>query len=94
MTMHSVELEQAVIGGLLIDPDQYPDVCVHLTPESFVGRFEREAYTTIATLCDKGARIDFLTVAEECEKSRPTGEWLIYLANLQKNTPSAGNVVS
>lgn len=94
MTMHSVELEQAVIGGLLIDPDQYPDVCVHLTPGSFVGGFEREAYTTIATLCDKGARIDFLTVAEECEKSRPTGEWLIYLANLQKNTPSAANVVS
>lgn len=93
MTLHNAELEQAVIGGLLIDPDQWPDVCVWIAPESFVGDFERVAYTTIAAMHEKGARIDFLTVADECEKVRPTGEWLIYLANLQKNTPSAANVV-
>ena len=93
MTLHNAELEQAVIGGLLIDPDQYPDVCLSLASDSFVGDFERVAYTTIAMLWEKGARIDFLTVADECEKIRPTGEWLIYLANLHRNTPSAANVV-
>lgn len=92
--LHNVELEQAVIGGLLIDPDQWPEVWPYVASDSFVGAFEREAYTTIEAMFGKGVRIDFLTVADECEKNRPTGEWLIYLAKLEKNTPSAANLVS
>lgn len=88
------DLERSVIGALLIDPDQLPDVRASLASESFTGAFERVAYTTIATLSDKGVTIDFLTVADECEKQMPTGNWLTYLANLSRSVPSAVNVLA
>ena len=88
------ELERSVIGALLIDPDQLPDVLACLPTESFTGAFERVAYTEVAALHQNGSTIDFLTVADACEKAMPTGDWLTYLANLSRSVPSAVNVLA
>jgi replicative DNA helicase len=94
MKLYSLELEQSVIGSILIDPDLLPDIQASLPPESFYSVPERVAYTTIATLAQKGSQIDFLTVSDELEKSHPGHGWLQYLATVAKNTPSTANVLS
>ena len=93
MILYNADIERAIIGAILIDPDTLPDIRAVLPIESFYGRFEREAYTSIAGMADKGAQIDFLTVADDLEKRHPGHDWLIQLAEIAKNTPSTANVL-
>jgi replicative DNA helicase len=94
MKLFSLELEQSVIGSILIDPDTLPDIRASVPPESFYSGLERVAYTTIATMSENGSQIDFLTVSNELEKEHPGHDWLTYLATVAKNVPSTANVVT
>lgn len=94
MKLYSLELEQSVIGAILIDPDTLPDIRASVPPESFYSGLERVAYTTIATMSENGSQIDFLTVSNELEKNHPGHDWLTYLATVAKNVPSTANVVT
>ena len=80
MKLFSLELEQSVIGSILIDPDTLPDIRASVPPESFYSGLERVAYTTIAAMAENGSQIDFLTVSNELEKAHPGHDWLTYLA--------------
>lgn len=94
MKLYSHEFEQAVIGAILIDPDILPDIQARLPPESFYSAMDRLAYTTIATLSQKGSQIDFLTVSDELEKDHPGHQWMNYLASVASHTPSTLNALA
>lgn len=94
MKFYNLELEQSIIGSLLIDPDILPDIRARLPLESFYSPPERYAYGTIAGMADKRLQIDFLTVSDELEKSHPGHDWLPHLANLARNVPSTVNALT
>lgn len=94
MKLFSPEFEQAVIGSLLLDADLWPDIRSRLSPEAFHGVLERGVYTTIATMVEKRLQIDFMTVADELDKTDPSHPWLVYLADLARSVPSTANALT
>lgn len=94
MKLHSTEFEQSVLGSLLLDPDLYPDIRSRLAPEAFYGVLERGVYTTIASMVEKRSQVDFMTVADELDKTDPGHPWLTYLADMARNVPSTVNALA
>lgn len=91
---HSVEAEQSVIGGLLLDANAYDRIADLLLDVDFYRADHRLIYRHIAMLCNAGKPVDTITVAESLENS---GELqnvggLAYVGALAQNTPSAANI--
>jgi replicative DNA helicase len=93
---HSVEAEQSVIGGLLLDNQAWDRVSDLIVADDFYRREHRLLFDAVAALCQEGSPADVVTVCERLDK---TGELeqvggLSYIATLANNTPSAANVVA
>jgi len=93
---HSVEAEQSVIGGLLLDNRAWDRVGDVITADDFYRREHRLIFNVIAALSEEASPADVVTVSEKLEKS---GELeavggLSYLASIANNTPSAANIVA
>ena len=91
---HSVEAEQAVLGGLLLDNQAWDRIADLVGEEDFYRQDHRQILRAIALLIDAGKPADAVTVAEAL---RGRGELenaggLAYLAALAGNTPSAANI--
>jgi len=91
---HSIESEQAVLGGLLLDKDSWLKVVEKLQPEDFYRNDHRIIYHAIASLEAESKPYDIVTVAEwlESHKQLDQAGGLAYLAALAENTPSASNI--
>jgi replicative DNA helicase len=92
----SVEAEQSVLGGLLLDNQSWDRIADILTADDFYRREHRLIFSAIATLCEESSPADVVTVSEWLERS---GELehaggLAYLGSLANNTPSAANIVA
>ena len=91
---HSIEAEQSVLGGLLLD-NQAWDRMGHLLGEGDFYRDEhRRIFRQIRRLLESAKPADVVTVAEALEaagESEQTGG-LAYLGELAQNTPSAANI--
>jgi replicative DNA helicase len=92
----SVEAEQSVLGGLLLDNQSWDRIADILTADDFYRREHRLAFNAIAALCEESSPADVVTVSEWLERS---GELehaggLAYLGSLANNTPSAANIVA
>jgi replicative DNA helicase len=94
MELHNKSFEQSVIGGLLIDPAMFADVRGIVTCFDFYNEECRSAFEAMIKLADQNQIFDFMVIADELEKTFPTGKWLTNLATIQRNTPSAANVVN
>ncbi len=93
---YSHDLEESVIGGLLVDNDKWPEVAAIITPDDFYSKPCRELYTAIAGLLRKGIPADVATVQDELERKdrlTPIGGFA-YLIEIAKNCPSAANVTA
>jgi len=93
---HSVEAEQSVIGGLLLDNGAWDRVSDTLTADDFYRREHRLIFNAVANLCEQASPADVVTICEQLDK---TGELdavggLSYVASLANNTPSAANIVA
>ncbi|MEW6331901.1 MAG: replicative DNA helicase [Pseudomonadota bacterium] len=92
----SVEAEQSVLGGLLLDNQSWDRIADILTADDFYRREHRLIFNAIAALCEESSPADVVTVSEWLER---TGELehaggLAYLGSLANNTPSAANIVA
>lgn len=85
--LFSIEAEQTTIGALLIDNAGWQLVGQRLLPEMFFRHDHREVMTVIAGLCAKGIPADPFTVASNLKEPD-----LVYLCELQRNTPSARTI--
>ena len=94
MPPHSVEAEQSVIGGLMLDNSTWQAVEDRVQEEDFYRRDHRVVFAAIKELFGKETPADVLTVSEALkangELENIGGE--IYLFELAKNTPSAANI--
>ena len=91
---HSIEAEQAVLGGLFLDKDALIKVVERVQADDFYRQDHRLIFNAINTLDGNGDPFDLVTVAEWLESHQQLDDagGLSYLAELADNTPSAGNV--
>ena len=91
---HSIEAEQSVLGGLMLDNERWDDVAERVVAEDFYTRPHRHIFTEMARLQESGSPIDLITLAESLERLGQLDSvgGFAYLAELSKNTPSAANI--
>lgn len=88
---HSVEAEQGVIGGLMLDNSASDLVADLLSAEDFFRRDHRLIFQAIEKLAACGSPVDVVTVFESLDEPDEAGG-VGYLAELAKNTPSVANI--
>jgi len=91
---HSVEAEQAVLGGLMLDNATWDAVADRLIAEDFYRRDHQLIFGAIAELAGRSEPCDAVTLSEYLERTNQlesTGG-LVYLATLARDTPSASNI--
>ncbi|MBI5752765.1 MAG: replicative DNA helicase [Hydrogenophilales bacterium] len=91
---HSVEAEQSVLGGLLLENTAWERIADLITEQDFYRHDHRLIYRHITKLLDGGKPADVVTVSESLENSNEltTVGGLAYLGALAQNTPSAANI--
>ena len=90
----SVEAEQAVLGGLMLDPTAFDKVADQLNEDDFYRRDHQSIYRAIRELVEKSKPCDAVTVGEWFE-SQGLAELVAggaYLVELAASTPSAANI--
>ncbi len=91
---HSIEAEQAVLGGLLLENTAWDRVADVITGDDFYRDDHRRIFTHIAHLIDDSKPADIVTVSEALERSNEldAAGGLAYLGSIAQGTPSAANV--
>ncbi|HBU7546911.1 TPA: replicative DNA helicase [Klebsiella aerogenes] len=91
---HSVEAEQAVLGGLMLDNQRWDDIADILTCHDFYSRPHAVIWNVMVELSEQGLPMDLITLSEkmEIEGTLDSSGGFAYLAELSKNTPSAANI--
>lgn len=91
---HSIEAEQSVLGGLLLDNAAWDRIADFLSEADFYRFDHRMIFQSIARLISATKPADVITVYEMLQvagKSEEVGG-LAYLNSLAQNTPSAANI--
>jgi len=91
---HSVEAEQSVLGGLLLENDALDKIADLLRPSDFYRHDHRLIFQHISKLIEHNKPADIVTVAESLELSAELSAigGLAYLGALAQNTPTAANI--
>jgi len=91
---HSVEAEQAVLGGLLLSNPSWDRIGDLIGDSDFYRADHRVLWRTITRLIEENKPADVLTVAEALKVSGEIGDvgGLAYLDQLASATPSAANI--
>ncbi len=93
---HSIEAEQSVLGGLMLDNNAWEQVADLLVEQDFYRHDHQLIFRGIAELMEQSNPVDVITLAEwhdqrgELDK---VGE-VAYLGALARNTPSAANITA
>ncbi|AYO13246.1 replicative DNA helicase [Vibrio owensii] len=91
---HSLEAEQSVIGGLLLDNERWDTVAERVVSSDFYSRPHRLIFEGVKTILEQGKPLDLITLSEHLERHEQLEDvgGFAYLADLAKNTPSAANI--
>ena len=90
---HSIEAEQAVLGGLMLDRAAWDNVGDVVTADDFFRPDHRIIFESIASLAGEAQPCDPVTVSEHLQrlgKLQDAGG-LAYLGTLTRDTPGASN---
>jgi replicative DNA helicase len=90
---NSVEAEQSLVGGLMLNKAAWDKVADVVTAEDFYRNDHRVIFSAIARLVDDGNPCDVVTVSEHLEQRGELDKagGLEYLATLANETPGAAN---
>jgi len=93
---HSVEAEQAVIGGLLLDNRAWEQIADRITENDFYRNDHRIIFNAIRSLEEKSQPFDAVTLSQWMEQHNQLEDagGLAYLGRLAKETPTAANIVA
>ena len=96
MPPHSIEAEQAVLGGLMLVTDAYDRVNDKLTPNDFYRRDHQLIYRAISELAERSRPYDAVTLGEwfEAQGQSDLIAGGAYLIELASSTPSAANITA
>jgi len=90
---NSIEAEQSLIGGLMLDALAWDKVADIITSEDFYRKDHRLIFSAIASLIDGGSPCDVVTVSEHLDSRSELDDsgGLEYLATLANETAGAAN---
>ncbi len=93
---YSLEAEQSVLGGLLLDPDCIAEVMQYLPkPEVFYRRQHQELYSVLLGMFGMNRTIDFITVLDEVVRAAvfdSQDNAKMYLVQLMELVPTTANI--
>ncbi len=90
----SVEAERALLGGLILDPEQFEDVGQILREEDFYRPDHRAIFELIKSMRAAGDVVDMVTVPERVARGDAEGRFggLAYVLELPEAVPSTANL--
>ncbi len=91
---HSIEAEQAVLGGLMLDNNAWDQVADRVGEDDFYRRDHRLIFRAIESLAESGQPMDAVTLSEwlKSNDELDNAGGLAYLGLLARDTPSAANI--
>lgn len=93
---HSIEAEQSVLGGLMLDNNAVDKVIDVVSESDFYRKDHRLIFRAILDLSSNSQPYDVITVSDWLTQHKQLEQagGLAYLGGLAKNTPSAANIAS
>jgi replicative DNA helicase len=90
----SVEAEEAVIGGILLENSALDRAIEHVRPEDFYRESHRKIMRTVIELSERGEPVDLVTLADALKSRNELADvgGAAYLAELADKVPTAANV--
>jgi replicative DNA helicase len=91
---HSIEAEQSVIGGLLLENEALDKIADILSAQDFYQHDHKTIFQHIGKLIEHNRPADIVTVAESLESTAELSQvgGIAYLGALAQNTPTAANI--
>ena len=91
---HSIEAEQSVLGGLLLENEALDKIADILSAADFYQHDHKTIFEHIVKLIEKNRPADIVTVAESLESTAELSQigGIAYLGALAQNTPTAANI--
>jgi replicative DNA helicase len=91
---HSLEAEQSILGGLLLDNEAADRIGDVVSEDDFYSDAHRVIYRHIATLANEGKPVDVVTLSEALASTQKLDYvgGLAYLGALVGNVPTAANI--
>ena len=91
---HSIEAEQAVLGGLMLENSAWDQVADVVTEDDFYRRDHRLIFRAVTELSARSTPFDVITLTEQLAgiNELENAGGLSYLGGLAKNTPTAANI--
>ncbi|EMT8581735.1 replicative DNA helicase [Neisseria gonorrhoeae] len=91
---HSMEAEQSVLGGLMLENPAGDRIADVVSGEDFYRHEHRLIFRSIAKLINEGRPADVITVQEDLQRNEEleAAGGFEYLITLAQNTPSAANI--
>lgn len=91
---HSLEAEQAVLGGLLLSNEAWEQVADRLTAQDFYRQDHQLIFRSMSQLADASQPFDTVTLSEwlQIRNQLDAAGGMAYLAVLARDTPTAANV--
>lgn len=87
----SPELERAILGALILEPDKLPDVAEIVENSAFVGANNGKIYDAMLSMLERGDKIDLYTLSQ-CQELKGR-DMLRYLSELTSVIGSGVNVL-
>lgn len=91
---HSIEAEQSVLGGLMLDNAAWDHVADRINETDFYRADHRLIFRAVKSLAEQGSPFDLVTLAEWLERNARLDDagGFAYLGMLARDTPSAANI--
>jgi replicative DNA helicase len=93
---HSIEAEQSVLGGLMLDNRSWNDLADRINAENFYRADHQLIFRAIAELCGNNKPCDFITLCDHLRNQNKLEDagGVSYLGTLANDTPSAANILA
>ena len=90
----ATDIEEAVLGAIMLEKDAYSNVCELLVPDSFYDPVNRKIYEAISELGFNQRPIDMMTVTEQLRQDNALDEvgGAVHIAELTSRVYSAAHV--
>ncbi|WP_419852296.1 replicative DNA helicase [Actinobacillus pleuropneumoniae] len=93
---YSIEAEQAVLGGLLLNNNKWDEISLILNEKNFFIAAHQKIFGVMKSLFEQNQDVDILILERVLKEKSLLSDLggLAYIAELYKNTPSAANIMS
>ncbi len=91
---HSIEAEQSVLGGLLINNEAWDNIAGKISSVDFYRHDHRVIFKATLELIESNNPCDIITLSDHLKQQNKLEEagGFTYIGNLANNTPSASNI--